>query len=191
MKKRGVEHWIEKPKTCQILLSFSTIKTPWQIEKELGIKKLKVKSFLERNLIFCLNPDAKKGRLYTLTKEARTLLKLTDYNSASSDVDWDLIGWVLASPRQRLVCIKTISMDSLKRTSEQIRKRASRYNPCFSRISTKEILKELISKDLVKTEIGQDRRRYYWVSEKGSMVVGKLEILLRPDRFENEQLMRE
>lgn len=185
MKKRGLEYWVQEPKTRQILMSFSLAKTPRQIEKELGIKKLKVKSFLEKELIRCLNPNAKKGRLYTLTKEAKTLLKLPDYNSTG--IDWDLIGWVLASPRQRLVSLTTISMDHLKRTSEQIRKRAARYNPCFSRISTKEILKELISKDLVETELDHDGRRYYWISENGSMVMGKLETLLRPEKYEGSQ----
>ncbi len=74
---------------------------------------------------------------------------------------------MISSPMQRLVVLKTLSRDSMKRTSEDIRKKSSNLNPCLSRISTKSILKELISKELVDSEMGEDRRRYYWLTEKG------------------------
>ena len=35
----------------------------------------------------------------------------------------------------------------------------------------KDILKELANKKLVETEMGEDRRRYYWINEKGKSLV--------------------
>ncbi len=66
-------------------------------------------------------------------------------------------------------------MDLEKRTSEQIRERASQLNPCLSRTSTKDILKELISRDLIKTEM-LERKRYYWIIELGIKLKKQLEL---------------
>ncbi len=64
-------------------------------------------------------------------------------------------------------------MDLKKRTSEDIRIRTSKYNPHLTRISTKQILKELISKGLIETErIG--RKRYYWLGKKGCMLLSNI-----------------
>ena len=141
MEKRGVADWIHQPKVNQIILSFSVPKTPRQVEKELGIKKLKLKPFLEKHLLELLNPEAKKARFYIMTNKARRLLKLPGSNKESNK-NWDFIGWIMASPRQRLVVLKIV--DSEKKTSEEIREKASRLNPHLTRISTKGILKELI-----------------------------------------------
>ena len=102
MRKRKLTDWIHQPKINHILLSFSVPKTPKQVEKELGIKKLKLKPFLDKHLIESLNPGAKKGRFYILTCKARRLLKLSS-SKKESEKDWDLIGWIIASPRQRFV----------------------------------------------------------------------------------------
>lgn len=167
MGKRGVDEWIHKPKINQILLLFSVPKTPKQVEKELRIKKLKLKPFLEKHLLESLNPEARKGKFYILTNKAKKLLKLSG-SKKERNKDWDLIGWIMASPKQRLVVL--IVVDLVKRTSEEIREKTSRLNPHLTRISTKGVLKELISKGLIETEI-EERKRYYWISEKGRIVV--------------------
>lgn len=167
MSKRGVGEWVHQPTINQILLCFSAPKTPREVEKELGIKKLKLKPYLDRNLLKSLNPGARKGRFYILTGKARRLLKLSG-SKKGINKDWHMIGWINASPRQRLVVLK--AMDSEKRTSEEIRERALKFNPHLTRISTKSILKELISRGLVETEI-LNRRRYYWLSERGKLFV--------------------
>jgi len=66
-------------------------------------------------------------------------------------------------------------LDGLKRTSENIRERASKYNPHLSRISTKGILKELIKRDLVQSKMTEGKR-YYWISEKGRLIRGRLKL---------------
>ena len=159
--------WIKKNR--EILKLFVTPKTPKQVEKQLGLKKLKMKPFLEKQLLKSLNHGARKGRLYILTDNARRLLELTA-SKGEGPKDWNLIGWIISSPLQRYVVLKTIVIDSVKRTSEEIRKRASRLNPNLTRISTKSILKELISRGLIETDIGDDLRRYYWISKEGKAV---------------------
>ena len=121
-----------------------------------------MKPFLEKHLLKLLNPEAKKGRLYVLTNKARKLLGLSHCKN-NYTTEWSSIGWIMASKRQRLVVLKV--MDSVKRTSENIRERASKYNTHLTRISTKEILKELISKGLIETIIA-GRKRYYWINVK-------------------------
>lgn len=158
MKKRGIYSQSYK----NILLSFATPKTPRQVEKELGLKKIKTKHLVNKGSLTSLNPCARKGRLYLMTE------KLT--GAKFTAINWDLIGWVISSPKQRHVILKTIAIDSVKRTSEDIRRRASRLNVSLTRISTKEILKELISKNLVKTELQENRKRYYWISKQGEKI---------------------
>ena len=170
MRQSDVILWLQQQKINRILHSFAVPKTPKQVEKELPIKKLNMKPFVEKNLLKSLNPEARKGKLYVLTQKARKLLGLSSCKKENNK-DWNLIGWVLTSPRQRHVALKV--MDSVKRTSENIRERASKYNSHLTRISTKEILKELCSKGLVETEITA-RKRYYWISEKGKLLVNDI-----------------
>ncbi len=165
--------WINKNRNREVLKLFVTPKTPKQVEKRLGLKKLKVRPFLEKNLIESLNPEARKGRLYILTNKAGRLLELTAPKSEGYK-DWGLIGWIISSPKQRQVILEIVAVDLVKRTSENIRERASRLNPCLSRISAKSILKELIFRGLIETEMSDDLRRYYWISEKGKAVVDEM-----------------
>jgi hypothetical protein len=169
MKQRGIFNWIQQPKINRILHSFYVPRTPRQVERELNIQKLKMKPYLSKGLVKSLNPEGRKGRFYILTDKAIKLLKLPDYDNVNIR-NYGLIGWVSASPQQRLVILKTMSVDSAKRPSEDIRKRCAQLNPCLTRISTKTILSELISKGLVDTEMN-GKYRNYWLSEKGRLLV--------------------
>lgn len=171
MIARTADDWLRRPMVRRVLGSFSVPRTPRQVEIELGIGKLKMKPFVERGLVKALNPVAKKGRLFLATGKARKLLNMSGFEKGGKN-DWDLIGWLKASPRQRLAILKT--MDSTKRVSEAIRERASRSNPSLTRISVKGVLKELVGKGLVETEL-TDRKRYYWTSDKGRMIVDNLD----------------
>lgn len=166
MRDEKLTDWISRSKNKRILDSFSVPKTPTQAKDELKIGKFNLKPYLKRGLIKCLNPEGNKGKLYVLTNKAKRLLKIP-ISFQKNEKDYDLIGWILASPLQRYVVLKTLSLNSVKITSEEIRLKSSSQNPCLSRISTKSILKELISKELVETEMGKDRKRYYWADEEG------------------------
>lgn len=168
MEKRGVNEWRHRP----ILRLFLVSRTPREVEKVLGIKKLKMKPFLDKGLLKSLNPRARKCRFYILTNKARRLLGLPR-SCKTTKKDWDLIGFIKGSPKQRSVILKTV--DSVKRTSEEIREKASRFNPHLSRISTKGILKELISKKLIESEMN-GMKRYYWITVKGKSVLADISL---------------
>ena len=69
-----------QPKIQQILLLFSSPKTPRQVEKALGITKLKMKPFVEKKLIEILNPEARKGRLYRITDTPKSQLSVSVFD---------------------------------------------------------------------------------------------------------------
>lgn len=170
-KKGDLVGW---KKSNRILLSFSTPKTPTQVQKELGVNRFNLSSFLKKRLLRCLNPEMCKGRLYVLTNKGRKMFCISNYKSYEKQ-NWDLIGWVMAaSPRQRYVVLKTMFTYSREHTSEEIRRRSSKLNPCLSRISTKTILKELGKKGLIETEMRKDRRRYYWISTDGKSIMDEI-----------------
>ena len=166
-------NWINRPKNIQLLSSFSVPKTPTQVMNELCVDKFNLKPYLKRGTIKCLNPEGHKGKLYVLTNKARKLLEIS-IPVQKIKKDYDLIGWISASPRQRYVVLKTLLLNPVRRTSEEIRIKSSHLNPCLSRISTKSILKELMKKGLVETEMGKDRKRYYWVNEEGKSLASDL-----------------
>lgn len=177
MVKKELEEWVYRPTNYQILVSFSPPNTPSQVQQKLCIKKLKLKPFLEKNFIICLNPNARKGRYYFLTDKAKELVDLWEENF-SEKINWNLVGWIMASPKQRFVVLKTISIDCQKRTSEEIRERASRLNKNLTRISTKGILKELLTVGLIKSEI-IDRKRVYWINKKGRRIIQNISNLIQ------------
>jgi DNA-binding MarR family transcriptional regulator len=174
MGKRDARNWVDQPTINQIIASFVEPKTPKQVEEALGLKKLKLKPYLEKGLLKSLNPEARKSRFYVLTNKARRLLQLTASTNERKN-DWAVIGWIMASPKQRHVILKAV--DARKRTSEEIRERASRLNSHLTRISTKGILKQLIGKGLIDTEIGNERKRYYWITDKGRILASDIESL--------------
>jgi len=171
--RKEEEDWACQLKNKRILHSFSLKKTPTQARSELGIKKFNLQPYLKRGLIKCLTSNCRKGRLYVITNKAREILKIT-LCAQNDKVDYDLIGWIFASPKQRYVVLKTLSKNSGKHTSEQIRIKSSNLNQCLSRISTKAILKELLKRDLIDTEMGNDRMRYYWINDKGKSLASEL-----------------
>jgi predicted transcriptional regulator len=159
-----------RTKDRRILSLFSVPNTPKQAEIELRVPKVRLRPFISKKLLKSLNPGARKGRFYILTPKARKILGLPGSRKERGK-DWELIGWIMASPRQRLSVVKVL--DSAKRISEDIRKRGAKYNPHMSRISTKAILRELVEKDLAETELGK-RWRYYWITEKGKSLVDEM-----------------
>jgi hypothetical protein len=173
MPKRNAASWINNPKIRQILLIFSTPKTPRQAEKELSVKKLKLKPFLEQHLLRCLNPDARKGRFYILTDKARECLK-PNCHEFDLNKDWELIGWIMSSPRQRLVVLRSVNQQKL--ISEEIRMNATQLNSHLTRESTKVILKDLGERKLTDSEI-LERLRFYWITKHGKKIKDDMAVI--------------
>jgi len=173
VKKRDVINWIEKRRNKQILLAFSIPKTPRNVERKLLIKKLNLKPFLDKGLVRPLNPAVRKGRFYALSDEVRKWLKLLR-SETKNDKDWEMIGWIIASPRQRLSVLRI--MDSEKRTSEEIRAKATQLNANISRTSIKGILKELFERNLIDTEV-LEGIRFYWLNQRGMKIKQELAVI--------------
>lgn len=173
MQKTGFPEHINNQKRKEILLAFSIPKTPKQVEITLSIRKIKLKPFLEKGFLKCLNPIGRKGRFYVLTQKARECLGL-GYQEYDMKKDWELIGWIMASPRQRLIVLRFI--DERKLCSEEIRMRATQFTHHLTRESTKVILKDLINKHLVGSEI-LERIRFYWITEYGQKIKDEMATL--------------
>jgi hypothetical protein len=171
MKKTTPDEWTLRPETSKVLLWFLSPRTPRKVEKLLGIRKLKMKPFVEKGLLKPLNPLARKGKFFVATAKARRSLGLPALKRGI-DKDWDLIGWIKASPRQRLVVLK--ATDSAKRLSEEIRERASRSNRHLTRISVKAILKELVGQGLIESKLTQRKRRYR-ITHRGRSILDALD----------------
>ncbi len=163
---------INNPRVKQFLLVFSVPKTPTQAAKELSIRKPKLKPFLEKHLLKCLNPEAKKGRYYMVSEKARRHFNIIcpDY----SNKDWECIGWIIASPRQRLTIMRCI--DDRKLTSEEIRMRATQFNSSISQSSAKNILRELSGRNLIDSEI-LERIKFYWANAYGMKIKNELAVV--------------
>jgi predicted transcriptional regulator len=171
--EKKIAVWINQLKNKKILFSFSTPKTPTQVKNELDIDKFNLKPYLKRGLIKCLNPGGHKGRFYVLTNKAKRLLKIS-ISDQKNKKDYNLFGWIKGSPLQKCVVLKMLSLNSGEHTSEEIRIKSLNQNPRLSRISTKSILKELINKGLVDSEMGKNRKRYYWINEAGKSIASEL-----------------
>lgn len=172
MSKKDADYDLNNLKIKQILLIFLIPKTPSQAERELCIKKFNPKPFLENNLLKCLNPEARKGRFYTLSDKARKPLNINYADGINKD--WDCIGWIISSPRQRLAVMR--SVNDMKLTSEEIRARATQFNCHMDRTSIKRILKQLMEKHLVDSEI-LERIKFYRANSYGMKIKQELAVI--------------
>jgi hypothetical protein len=160
------------PANKRILLAFSLPRTPKTAMHILCLKKIKFNLFIKEGLLKCLNPEEKIARFYALTEKTRELLSLP--KSCDENKEWGIIGWVMASPRQRLVVLR--SANEQKLTSEEIRARATQLNAKLTRISTKNVLNELIEKHLVDTEV-LERMKFYWLTSSGIKIKQELAVI--------------
>ena len=109
-----------------------------------------LKELQDLNLIFCMTPKSKNGRLYGLTDKGirfrRELLRDQKHPAKytfPANVNWKLYGWIICG-RQRLAILKGLFAEmSLK----YIKERAQEYNPRISRMNCHDIL-ELFSKKI-------------------------------------------
>lgn len=173
MEQEKLRDWVLETKNNEILLSFLNPVTQAQVIKKHSVSRYYLKQFLKTRLIECLSQNPHKGQVYVLTNKAKRLLQIHS-PKIQNKISIELLGWILASPKQRLVVLQTLSKNPIRLTSEQIRMKSKNNNPCLSRISTKNILRELTDKGLVETEMGSNRRRYYWISDLGISIVSEL-----------------
>ncbi len=161
------------PASKRILLSFSSPTTPKKAMHQLCVRKIKFNIYVNAGLLKCLNPEEKRARFYVLTEKARKLLSLPP-SELDLHKDWKCIGWILSSPKMKLTVLRFV--DERKLYSEEIRMRATQFNWHLSRPSVKGILKKLVEKHLVDTEI-LEGIRFYWITPYGQKIKDELAVL--------------
>lgn len=169
----NIENRINNPRIRKILLIFASPKTPKQAARELNTGRIKLRNYLDTHLIECLNPGARKGKFYIASEEARKCLNLFSPEIENCN-DWEIIGWIIASPRQRLAIMRCV--DEKKLASEEIRMRATQFNSNLTRPATKKTLKHLVQKHLLDSEI-MERIRFYWLNEFGARIKDELAVI--------------
>lgn len=134
-------------------------RTPSEIRRILKLSKKDtayyiLASFVERGIAACLNPEAKKGRLYFLTDRGKEDL-ITIVRDERGDKNFEVIfydipkelvssySWVVSGGRKRLIME---TLDDTDRVAEEIRKRLGSKLTIFNTDST---LKACVKRGLV------------------------------------------
>jgi hypothetical protein len=138
-----------------VLEVMSKPKIPAEIRNQIGLKRTNnlsaaIKELVNAGLIHCLNPSARVGRLYGLTKKGISTRKKLGFKEYCQphDIDWDLYGYIV-SGRQRRTIMKAMS-ENIPMTSRLIRERANEYNSRISRTNANDILQQFVRKKLTK-----------------------------------------
>lgn len=131
-------------------------KTPAEIRRQMGLKSgnnisSTLRELADLNLIYCLSPNARLGKLYGLTTKGKTqrkkLLKeqgITFSYVEPSSINWNLYGWVVCG-KQRKVILKAMKMPL---PMKEILTRAKEYNIRISRENAFDILWSFLRKGI-------------------------------------------
>ena len=166
-------------------------RTPSEIRRVLKLSKKDtayyiLASFVDRGIAVCLNPDARKGRLYLLTDKGKEDL-ITIVRDEKGDKNFEVIfydipkelissySWVVSGGRKRLI-METV--DDTDMVAEGIR---GRLNNKLSIFNTDSTLKACVKKGLVVCTV-KDEGVTYRHSENGRII---RKILLAKSDFAN------
>lgn len=165
------EHWLSDPLVRKILKHFIIPKSLSHIKSELQTENFDITPFIQKDLIQCINKHSTQEKLFVITRKGRRFLKKSKPLEKQNNCK-KIFSWLKSSPKQRLAVLRAVNGG--KRMSENIRKRAQRYNKHLTRESTFTILNELLTKKLVFSTM-ENRRRYYWISPMGEYLLNKFD----------------
>lgn len=154
-------------------------RTPSEIRRILNLSKKDtvyyiLASFMEREIVVCLNPGARKGRLYFLTDKGKEDL-ITIVRDEKGDKNFEVIfydipqelisyySWVVSGGRKRLI-METV--DDTDRVAEEVRKRLGDKLTIFNTDNT---LKACVKRNLVICTV-KDEGVTYRHSEDGRII---------------------
>lgn len=164
-----------------VLEVMSKLKIPSEIREQIGLKRSNnisstLKELLRLNLIYCLNPKAKVGKLYGLTVKGQKLRKklLNEKSipysySEPSQVNWNLYGWVICG-KQKKAILKAIKM---LLPLKYIKENAQKYNPMISRMNCNDILQLFVKKGIAR-KIRQNNRVIFNLTKTGEKIRNQL-----------------
>ena len=138
-----------------------------------------ISDFVRLEIVVCLNPTAKTGRLYALTnrgKESmRTLLREENKEAVFTDIPPELIPLYskIVSSRRKSAILK--GLNEIPRSPEEIRFSAKRYDNDITRVGTYHLLSWFYEKGVTLSSL-KDKKLAYRLSDKGKLLK---EILLK------------
>lgn len=182
--QREVHNWIKRSgRRKKIISQLKQPMTAKQLAKIIGIRNdccsYVLQEFLKAGLVVCLNPQAKRSRLYWLThkgiKWQQKLLKMQGFSICVYDfpaVDWSLYGWVCYNHRSAV--LKALTEPSQPIT---IRKKVIQQNPDIkiSANNVSDVLQLFVKERIIKpVRIKRKARPAYRLTGLGK----KLQLLL-------------
>ncbi|MGB3479901.1 MAG: hypothetical protein WBB67_12165 [bacterium] len=160
---------MSKPKTFTELREQIGLKTTSNISSTLN-------ELINLNLIYCITPRVKVGKLYGLTNKGiryrKTILGkkgLIYQYTHPSDVNWKLYSWVICG-RQRKAILKGLSTAM---PLKYIKERAQQYNPKISRMNCHDILELFVKKGIAR-KIQYKNRVNFVLTKKGKKIRNQL-----------------
>jgi len=165
-----------------VLEVMSKPKIPAEIRDQIGLQKgnnlsSTIKELVGMDLLYCLTPKARLGKLYGLTKNGINLRKklgFGDYHEPKG-IDWKLYGWVVCG-KQRKAILRAMIPD-VPMSLRTIRERALQYNPRLSRTNTNDVLQLLRKKRITKQTI-KDNNIFHKITKIGQEIEA-IHVILR------------
>lgn len=174
MKKEDANKWLRKKgERTAVLRIMTKPMTPTEIGEKIGLKRIRVRGFLEKGIFKCLTPKAKKGRVYGLTekgqKTAKRLAKDEDraYSYFELDIDWYSYGWITCSKPVRMI-FKAVATgrESVKEIDEYLKAPGRQLILTYS--YKYKLLRDLVKKGLLS--VSGDKRKLFALTEKGKEI---------------------
>lgn len=178
MKREEANQWLEKSKKRkQLLLNLKQPMTALQLSKQAGISLDQCSSLISQlvlcNLVKCLNPSAKRSRIYWLTSIGvlcqKKLCKdqcIPCIAKKLPDINWELYGWICFNHRATIIKALTEPMQPAA-----IKRRLIRQNSMIkmSANNARDVIRLLVQKKIVKPiKVGKKVHPQYELTEIGT-----------------------
>lgn len=180
MKIEEVYHWlVQSERRMQVIRNASQPMTAVQMSKRIGVDQACCTYLLWELLVYsvvqCLNPFARRSRLYWLTrlgKQCQRRLLESESQPAIvckfKGIDWDLYGYMCYSHRSAIVR----AMDGPMQPSA-IKRKAAVQNPSLrmSANNVRDVMQLLLERGIVKTvSVHRKSHRHYELTEVGKEI---------------------
>ncbi len=177
MKRKEAYEWTQKSeKRKLVLLNLKQPMTALQLSKKTELSLDQCSLLLGQltlcGLVKCLNPYAKRSRLYWLTpigilcqKKLAKDKSLPNLAKELPDIDWELYGWVCYNHRVAIIKALTEPMQPAK-----IKQKAKQQNSKIkmSANNVRDIMKLFLQKKIVKpVKVGKKAHMRYELTELG------------------------
>lgn len=178
MKREQAHQWLEKSeKRKSVLLSIKQPMTALQLTKhtELDLNQCSVilGQLMLCGLAKCLNPTAKRSRLYWLTpvgilcqKKLNKENTLSDITKCLPGIDWELYGWLCYNHRSAIIRVLTEPMQPAI-----IKRKATQQNSDLkmSANNVRDVIKLFLQKGIVKpVKVRKKAHLKYELTEPGT-----------------------